>query len=113
LSIQYVENSFRKINEKTIEFKIKNMAGSGSVSVSPKIFLDNKDVTEKASMKIREKDFRKIEKKMDLDVYYGDEITIRIDLDEKIKTGIHNIKAQVDVNWPLWATLVLEFRVKV
>jgi hypothetical protein len=113
LSIQYVENSFRKINEKTIEFKIKNMAGSGSVSVSPKIFFDNKDVTEKASIKIREGEFKKIEQKMDLDARYGDEITIRIDLDEKIESGIHNIKTQIEVNWPIWITLKSEFKVKV
>lgn len=113
MSIQYIENSFRKIDEKTIEFKIKNMAGSGSVSVSPKIFFDNKDVTEKASMKIREEDFKKIEQRMDLDARYGDEITIRIDLDEKIEPGIHNIKAQIEVNWPIWITLTSEFKVKV
>ncbi|MEM2264794.1 MAG: hypothetical protein QXX03_06370 [Nitrososphaerota archaeon] len=113
MSIQYVENSFRKIDEKTIEFKIKNMVGSGRASISPRIFLDNKDVTEKASMKIREEDFKKIEQKMDLDARYGDEITIRIDLDEKIGPGTHNIKAQIEINWPIWITLTSEFKVKV
>ncbi|MFH7836389.1 MAG: hypothetical protein QXL51_07315 [Candidatus Aenigmatarchaeota archaeon] len=113
MSIQYVENSFRKIDEKTIEFKIKNMVGSGRASISPRIFIDNKDVTERASMKIREEDFKKIEQKMDLDARYGDEITIRVDLDEKIEPGTHNIKAQIEINWPIWITLKSEFKVKV
>lgn len=113
MSITYVKNSFRKIDEKTIEFKIKNMIGSGNASISPKIFLDNEDVTEKSSMKIRDENFKKIEQKMDIYARYGDEITIKIDLDEPIKAGMHNIKVQINVNWPLWATLASEFEIKV
>ena len=35
LPVQYLKNSFKKIDDRTIEFKIKNMEGSARVNISP------------------------------------------------------------------------------
>lgn len=112
MSVPYVDGSFRIVDEKTVEFKVKNMVESGSASISPKIFFDGKDVTERAEMKIGEGSFRKVEPRMEIYTSYGDVVTIRVALEEPVKPGPHDVKIQIKVEWPLWTTFTTEFKVE-
>ncbi len=113
MPVQYLKNSFKKIDGKVIEFKIQNTEGSGKVNVSPSIFLDDQDITNCTSISVKGGDFVKISDKMDLDILYGDVITLRSELNKSIEKGTHKIRIEIKVNWPLWTTFVSEFKVKI
>ncbi len=113
MTIQYLKDSFKKIGDRVIEYKIKNTEGSAKVNVSPSVFLDDQDITGGTSISVKEGKFIKIRDKMDLDILYGDVITLRSELNKSIEKGSHKIKIEMKVNWPIWTTLVSEFRVKI
>lgn len=112
MPIQYLKNSFKRMENKAVEFKIKNTEGSARVNVSPSIFLDERDFTQVASISVKGGNFTKINQDMDLDILYGEVITIRLKPDEPILSGNHSVKVQIKVNWPLWTTFVSEFNAK-
>ncbi len=113
MPIQYLKNSFKRIDEKKIEFKIKNMEGSARVNVSPSILLDGTEITDGSTISVKEGDFKPVKQNMDLEILLGESITIRSDLEIPINPGNHNIKVSIKVNWPLWTTFDSEFKVKV
>jgi len=108
MSLRYVENSFRRIDENTLEFKLVNNIESGSGYVSVKILLDSKDVTDKSTMKIRTQESRKVSPYMFVTSNYGDDVIVQIKLDEPIEKGVHNVK--VICNVEMLGTYTVEFK---
>jgi hypothetical protein len=111
MPVQYLKDSFRKIDGKTIEFKIKNMEGSARVNLSPSVFLDGEEITSGSAISIKEGEFKDIKQNMDLDILMGESITIRTKLKEPIGKGNHKIRVIIKVNWPLWTSFETEFKV--
>jgi hypothetical protein len=110
MPVEYLKNSFKKVDERTIEFKIKNMEGSARINVSPSVFLDGKDVTSGSAICIKEGELKEIRKNMDLDILLGESITLRTKLGEPISKGSHTVKVVIKVNWPLWTSFETEFK---
>jgi len=108
MSLRYVENSFRRIDENTLEFKLVNNIESGSGYVDVKILLDGKDVTDKSTMKIGTQESRKVSQYMFVTSNYGDDVIVQIKLDEPIEKGVHNVK--VICNVEMLGTYTAEFK---
>lgn len=113
MPIQYLKSSFRRIDERTIEFKMKNMEGSARVNVSPSIYFDGSEITSGSTISVKDGNFREVKQNMDLDILLGESITIRSNLESQINPGNHTIKVSIKVNWPLWTTFESEFKVRV
>ena len=112
LPVQYLKNSFKKIDDRTIEFKIKNMEGSARVNISPSIYLDGNDISAGSTVSTKEGEFEAVKKNMDLDILLGESIVMRSVLEKPLNPGSHKIKVIIGVNFPLWTTFELEFKVK-
>jgi hypothetical protein len=97
MSLDYVEESLIRVNEKTLEFKLVNHIASGSGYIQAKVLLDGEDVTEKSAMKIGTQEARQLKRDMFVTSYYGDQVLFTISSDEPIKRSLHKIKVVCDV----------------
>lgn len=113
MPIQYVKGSLKKVADNILQFEIKNTEGSAKVNITPSIYIDGKDVTNGTSISIKGNEFSKAKENMDLDILFGESITLRCELDKPIEPGNHKIKVEIKVNWPIWTTFNLEFNAKI
>ena len=112
MAISYIEGGFKKIDEKSFEIKFKNLIGSGEATINPKILLDGKDITESTQIRIGSGEFREVKKEMGVYSFYGDEISIRIRLENPLANGQHKVKLVIEIKEPLWTTFSKEVIVK-
>jgi len=97
MSLTFVKESLRKLDESTLQFMLKNYVGSGSGGAGVKLLLDEKDVTEGSTVKIGSQEARQMKPYMYGSVAYGDEILFTVKLDTPIKPGPHKIRLVCDI----------------
>jgi len=97
MSLDYVEESLIRVNEKALEFKLVNHIASGSGYIQAKVLLDGEYVTEKSVMKIGTQEARQVKPGMFVTSYYGDPVLFTIGNDEPIAHGLHKVRVLCDV----------------
>jgi len=97
MSLTYVKESLKKLNESTLQFKLVNYAGSGSGGAGVRLLLDERDVTERSTIKIGSQEARPMKPYMYGSVSYSDEILFTVKLDTPIKPGLHKIRLVCDI----------------
>lgn len=95
-SLDYVEDSLKRVDYNLLEFKLINHIASGSGFINVKVLVDEKEVTNSSTMKIEEQEATKV-KPMFVTSSYGDKVLFNIKLDEPLKHGYHKIKVDCGV----------------
>jgi len=97
MSLTYVKESFKRLNENTLQFKLINYVGSGSGGAGVRLLLDGRDVTERSIIKIGSQEARPMKPYMYGSGAYGDEILFTVKLETPIKPGLHKIRLVFDI----------------
>ena len=97
MSLTFIKESLKRLNENTFQFKLVNNVGSGSGGAGVRLLLDGRDVTERSTVKIGSQEAKPMKPYMYGSVAYGDEILFTIKLDTSIKPGLHKIQLVCDI----------------
>ncbi|MGQ9513998.1 MAG: hypothetical protein ACUVTL_02960 [Thermoproteota archaeon] len=105
LAVVYEKGSMRNVDKDGdgkndhLQLIIVNRAGSGGIKADLKVFVDDIDVTELASLSIAGNPPLKIKPSMYISSNYGDRVVLEIKHDGKIGPGTHKVKIQATVDW--------------
>jgi hypothetical protein len=108
----YVKGSMENIDldkdgvKETLTLKFQNRIGSGSASVDLKVYVDGVDYTNKASIKIADKEARSITSGMYVASYYGDEVYVMVNHGGKLGPGKHRVNLWLRVDWETYETVI-------
>ena len=89
-------------DNKTILLKLKNNVGSGEATVNIQVFIDGQDVTDRSKLKIGNRDFNPITKNMNVYSFYGDDLIIKVELEEPLQPKKHEAKLRYEIISPIW-----------
>jgi hypothetical protein len=105
LSIAYEKGSMKNIDkdgdgkDDTLQLRMINKVGSGSVTADLKLYVDGMDMTEATTLQIAERNPERVKPSMYLYSNYGDTVLMEIKHDGKIGLGHHKVSLQATVGW--------------
>lgn len=105
MSVAYEKGSMKNIDKdgdgknETLQLKMTNRAGSGSVTADLKIYVDGVDMTEATTLQVDERTPENVKPSMYLYSNYGDTVILEIKHNGKIGTGHHKVSFQATVGW--------------
>jgi len=105
MSIAYEKGDMKNVDRdgdgknETLQLKMTNRAGSGSVTADLKIYVDGIDMTEASTIQIDERPPEKVKPSMYIYSNYGDAVLLEIKHNGKIGPGRHKVSFHATVDW--------------
>jgi len=110
MSIAYEKGNMKNIDkdgdgkDDTLQLKMTNKVGSGSVTADLKLYVDGMDMTDAATLQIAGRNPERVKPSMYLYSNYGDAILMEIRHDGKIGLGRHKVSLQATVDWEAFSS---------
>lgn len=110
MSVIYEKGSMKNIDkdgdgkDDTLQLRVTNRMGSGSVTADLKVYADGIEMTEATTLQIAERNPERVKPSMYLYSNYGDAILMEIKHDGKIGPGHHKVSLQATVGWETFSS---------
>jgi len=88
----------------TLQLRLTNRVGSGSVTADLKLYVDGIDMTEATTLQIAERTPERVRPSMYLYSNFGDTIVMEIEHDGKIGPDHHKVSIQAKVGWEIFSS---------
>lgn len=99
MSVDYLRGSLRRVDEKTIQFRLVNRIGSGSADVGIKVLLDGKDSTAWSTITRGNEGARPVKPSMEISSNYGDEFLVKVRSNTQIEPGPHKVEVNFYIGY--------------
>lgn len=98
MSLIYLKKSLKRVDERTLQFKLVNGIDSGSADAGVTILLDGKDLTTRSTLRKGSGEFRPVKPFMYIISTYGDEFLITVKSNAPIELGPHKIEVICEID---------------
>jgi len=99
MSVIYLKESLKRVDERTLQFMLVNRVDSGSADVGVKILLDGRDLTTRSTLRRGSGEPRPVTPRMYITSTYGDEFLVTVGSDAPIKPGLHKIDVTCEIDY--------------